>query len=444
MPKHQNYDAVVIGGGPGGSSVGTMLARAGRKVLIVEREKFPRFHIGESLLSVANDSFRKLGLHDTIRAMGFTSKWGAQFTSGCGTISRRADFTSSRELAQPDTFHVSRDQFDKLLLDHAREQGAEVVEECRVTSVEFRSDGVTLTLAQPDRTCQIAAGAVIDASGRSGFITQRLGLREPEPGLANVSIYSHFSGVTPAGDGVEQGDIRLVARADGGWFWLIPINSHLTSVGVVLPQMVFREKFALAGDGDARSQPESWLMCCIAETPAVAQMMVQASREWPVRVEKDFSYRTKAYAGDRWLAVGDAGSFLDPIFSTGVQIAIDSGIEAAEALDRALATGDLSRRSYRGFEKLQARRYHAYRRFVLGFYQPHFRDVFFHPTRNRRMFSAIVSVLGGIWRPSLTSRLLGHFFFAIVRLQQHLPLAPRVFSTPRAERDSARHHREAA
>ena len=154
--------------------------------------------------------------------------------------------------------------------------------------------------------------------------------------------------------------------------------------------------------------------------------MRAARRAWPVRVEKDFSFGARAYAGDRWLLVGDAGSFLDPVFSTGVAIALESGVEAGRALDRALATGDLSARAFATFERRQRDRYRAFRRFVLGFYTRGFRDLFFRARPMPVMFQAVVTSLAGHWRPSRSTRAWQWFFFLLARLQAWVPLAPRI------------------
>jgi 2-polyprenyl-6-methoxyphenol hydroxylase-like FAD-dependent oxidoreductase len=161
----------------------------------------------------------------------------------------------------------------------------------------------------------------------------------------------------------------------------------------------------------------------IAETPAVAGLLADARREWPVRVEKDFSFASRAYAGDRWLLAGDAGSFLDPVFSTGVAIALESGLEAAQAVGRGLENGDLSVRQFRRFARRQRQRYLSFRRFVLGFYTSEFRDLFFNEEPPQRMFRALVTVFAGYWKPSVKTRLWVRAFFMLVTLQRRLKLA---------------------
>ncbi len=357
---------------------------------------------------------------EKVRAEGFPEKWGASLSTHDGASGRPVDFATSREIPRPQTFQVCRERFDQILLDRAREAGVEVLERHRVEECALGADGVALQVAAPDRRLELRAAALVDATGRAGLLARKLGLRRAEPRLTNVALYAHFSGV-PRPPGKRAGDIRIVARDDAGWFWLIPIDDELTSVGVVLPRSLYRQL--------ERGDPEAMLSAAVAQTPAVAELLRAARREWPVRVEKDFSYSSSAYAGDRWLLVGDAGSFLDPVFSTGVAVALESGIEAAAELDGALAAGDLSAHRFRRFERIQRRRYDVFRRFVLAFYTPWFRDLFFQPGAPPRIFRAVVTILAGQWRPSLGTRALVELFFAAVALQRRFrlvrPLARR-------------------
>jgi flavin-dependent dehydrogenase len=268
---------------------------------------------------------------------------------------------------------------------------------------------------EPER---IEVDALIDASGRDGILAKRYGLRREEPKLANVAIFAHYSGV-PRLPGERGGDIRLIACRDAGWFWLIPIDDQLMSVGVVQPMALYRTL--------EKGSPEQMLRNAIADAPAVAELMRGARREWPVRVERDYSYTSSAYAGDRWLLAGDAGSFLDPVFSTGVSIAMESGIEAAAEFDRALASGRFERSRFAAFERVQHRRFAFYRRFVLAFYTPWFRDLFFSATAPRLLYGAVVTVLAGNWRLRPARRFFLEVFFALVALQRRVPFSPRLF-----------------
>jgi flavin-dependent dehydrogenase len=407
-----DYDFAVAGGGPAGSAAAISLAQRGHRVVLFESEVFPRFHIGESLLSTINGPIDALGVREAIEAAGFPRKWGARLLTHDGRSGRGVDFAASRQIEQPQTWQVCRDRFDVILLDRARAVGAEVREGVRVHDVDFSSHGVVVRTDEAGVRSRVRVRAVVDATGRRGLLARKLGLRREEPLLANIAIYSHYRGV-PRLDGDRPDDIRIVAREDAGWFWMIPISDELTSVGVVLPKALFQ--------GMPPGSNEERLARTIAETSAVAELMKDAERAWPVRAEKDFSYSASSYAGDGWLLAGDAGSFLDPVFSTGVSIALESGIEAAEALDEASRHEDFSAARFLAFSDRQRRRFEVFRRYVVGFYTPEFRDRFFDPKPPPTIFRSVVTVLAGKWELSPWNRVLGEIFFASVRLQRRFP-----------------------
>jgi 2-polyprenyl-6-methoxyphenol hydroxylase-like FAD-dependent oxidoreductase len=204
---------------------------------------------------------------------------------------------------------------------------------------------------------------------------------------------------------------------------MIPISDKLMSVGVVLPRDAARS-FAGVDHGDILDR-------AIAQTPAVARLLASARREWPVRIEKDFSFGSRAYAGDRWVVAGDAGSFLDPVFSTGVAIALESGLEAGQAMAGALDARDFAARRFRAYSQRQRQRYGSFRRFVLGFYTAEFRDLFFAEDPPRRMFRSLVTVFAGYWKPpTRATRAWVATFFFLVRLQRLIHFAPRLVPAP--------------
>jgi flavin-dependent dehydrogenase len=421
-----DFDFAVAGGGPAGSSAAISLRQQGHSVVLFERETFPRFHIGESLLSTANDSFAALGVSKQIEAASFPEKWGARLFTHDGQNGRYVDFTCVREVTRPQTYQVCREEFDRILLKRAREVGVDVREACNVITCEFAADAAILDVTSrvDDAIQRVRVRALVDATGRGGLIARKFNLRTEEPRLANVAIYSHYTNV-PRLEAPRPDDIRLIARDDAGWFWLIPISKELTSVGVVLPKALYRRL--------ANGSPEETLNSTIADTPMVDELMREARREWPVRIEKDFSYSASAYAGHRWILAGDAGSFLDPVFSTGVSIAMESGIEAAAELHRALARNDFSASSLAAFSRRQRKRFETFRRFVVGFYTPQFRDVFFSPEPPRLIFRSVATLLAGKWNASLWTRFLNQLFFGMISIQKRLHITRPVF---RRDRDA--------
>jgi flavin-dependent dehydrogenase len=422
-----DFDFAVAGGGPAGSSAAISLGQRGHSVVLFERETFPRFHIGESLLSTANDAFAALGVTNQIESASFPAKWGARLFTHNGQSGRYVDFTCVREVTRPQTYQVCREEFDRILLERAREVGVDVREGCNVITCEFGSDAASLDVAPraDGATSRMRVRALVDATGRGGLLARKFNLRTEEPRLANIAIFSHYTNV-PRLQGPRPDDIRLIARSDAGWFWLIPISKDLTSVGVVLPKALYRR----LANGNS---PEETLNRTIADTPVVTELMREARREWPVRVEKDFSYSASQYAGDRWILAGDAGSFLDPVFSTGVSIAMESGIEAAAELHRGFMKNDFSASSFATFSRRQRKRFETFRRFVTGFYTPQFRDLFFSPEPPPLIFRSVVTMLAGKWNASLWTRFLNHLFFGMVSIQKRFKIARPIF---RRDRDA--------
>lgn len=389
----------------------TALTQRGRTVVLLERERFPRFHIGESQLPWSNEVFRALGAEDAVAAAGFVRKWGASFRRPDGGGEQYADFQAAVETPTPQTFQVLRERFDEILLRHAARCGVAVREEQRVLDATFDPEGVTLRFASADGSeGTTRVGAVVDASGRAGILVKRFGRHEYDPLLRNIAVHAQYEGI-PRAEGRRAGDIRMFTRPDMGWLWLIPLSDSVMSVGAVIPREVHRQQ--------SRATAEDSLAHYLEDTPAIVPLLEQARRTSPARFDADYSYLATRMAGDRWVAVGDAAAFLDPIFSTGVFLAMQGGLEAAEAVDVGLRAGDLSARAFVRYERIVRKRYHHFRRFAVGFYDPAFRVLWFTPSRKRLgIYGAIVAVLAGNWRPSALTRAKIELFFALVAMQR--------------------------
>jgi flavin-dependent dehydrogenase len=286
----------------------------------------------------------------------------------------------------------------------------------RALDAAFDADGVSLRFAGPEEAEQSArVGAVVDASGRAGFLARRVGGYQTDPVLRHVALHAQYEGI-PRAAGRPAGDIRVLTRRDVGWIWLIPLSETVTSVGAVVPQALHRRQ--------AKATAEESLEHYLCETPAAPVLLRAARRVTPARFDADYSYIARTMAGDRWVAVGDSAAFLDPIFSTGVLLAMQGGLEAAEAIDAGLRAGDLSAGRFASYERRVRRRYHYFRRFVVGFYDPYFRRLLFRRSRWLGIYEAVLSALAGNWRPSLGTRLRIQLFFAIIAVRRLFRIAP--------------------
>ncbi|MEI8311439.1 MAG: NAD(P)/FAD-dependent oxidoreductase, partial [Verrucomicrobiota bacterium] len=311
MSPDPTLDVLIIGGGPAGSTAATTLAKAGRRVLVLEKEKFPRFHVGESLLPYNRQIFDELGIWPKIEAAGFMKKRGAQFLMGNGSHGIRLNFSQGSFNKFREAIHVERSRFDELLLAHARESGAEVREECQVLEYLVGEEDVAVRYRDADGAGQeVRSRFLIDASGLSNLTANRDSLREYYPGHKKVAIFGHFAGIDmPQGD--EKGDI-LIVRRENSWFWLIPLEDNKVSAGLVLDRADFQE---LGKD------VEKIFRDAVRDTPAVCGRFARAEALTPLHAVADFSYRNGRLVEPRLVRIGDASGFLDPVFSSGVMLA---------------------------------------------------------------------------------------------------------------------------
>ena len=420
------YDVAIIGGGPAGSTAAALLALAGRRVIVFEREKFPRFHIGESLLPFSMKAFTRLGLHEKFLRAGFMKKFGGEIVGACSESGTKFYFKDGYRSQTDHAYQVTRGDFDKVLLDHAVECGAEVHEETSVDQVEFSNDEVELGIKCNGSFHSIRARYVIDASGRTSVLGRKFKIKKTYDHLQKLSIFAHYDGVWRA-EGID-GTLTVLIRAIDRWFWLIPLSAERTSVGVVLDAEAFR---------NSKLRAEDFLEQALSEQPIIAKRMTDARRVSQVYVEADFSYRSERLHGDRWLLAGDAAGFIDPIFSSGVFLAVFSGELCADVLNEVLDHPRKARRLFAGYERAVNRAMDIYLRFVNAWYTKEFIEVFLAPRNILGLAPAVNAVLGGNVGNSFPIRWRMWVFYFLVWLQRHHPIAPRLTLVPGKEEVSA-------
>jgi flavin-dependent dehydrogenase len=379
----QVYDVAVIGGGPGGSSVATHLARGGLRVGLFEREVFPRFKVGESLVPATMLLLRRLGVLEAVERGGFQVKYGATFLDQETGFGHSFYFLTG--MPWPNwTYNVPRSEFDTILLEHARKQGVQVHQPASVTGLTFDGDGATLETDTAGERAVCRARFVVDASGRDGFLASRQGRRRRVPNLGKVAVFAHYRGADRF-PGQEEGNVR-VYLFEGGWFWWIPMAGDVTSIGAVVHARVAREHA-----GSAEALFESMARDC----RAVHEHMGGAERVTPIYRVANFAYTNEPIVGDRFLAVGDAVAFVDPIFSSGVFIAIRTAELAAEAILAAFADGRFQARRFAAYERKVWRGVAPFFKFIHKYYEPAFLDLFLRPKNVLGMVTAVLNVLSG-------------------------------------------------
>jgi len=341
MPNYQECDIVVVGGGPAGSTIAALLAQKGKNVVVLEKDRFPRFHIGESLLPLNLPLFDRLGVADDIRRIG-VHKPGAELVSDEHEAATTFRFADNPLLSVGYSYQVRRSEFDKLLLDNSRRLGANVIEGARVTDVALdAADRTTVTAVGPDKTrTQWVARFLVDASGRDTLLASRLGLKRIDKQNNTAAIFGHFRNV-PQQAGDKAGMI-IVHLFEHGWFWVIPLPDNVTSVGVVGTQALFKTK---------KGKPDAIFAQAVGNCPSLAKIMTNAEPLGPLVACADYSYDSRSYVGERYILVGDAAAFIDPLFSSGVMMAMSSAEFGAVVVDALLAGREPRDRLVRDYER---------------------------------------------------------------------------------------------
>lgn len=410
--KH-DFDVVIVGGGPAGSTAAIVLARRGFGVCVLEKDLHPRFHIGESILPRATPLIRELGLEEALRGLPHVPKYGAEFGFGNDRRTQRISFTNGL-LPCFAVFNIERSRFDKMLLDQARAAGAEVREQSPVKAIRTLREGA----AEVETTDGVIRGRLlIDASGHATIVGRALGVRRnfEDPELQKVAYFQHFEGVEHR-PGDERGHPGIF-MSEEGWFWLIALNERKTSVGFVTRPGFVRTLGV---------PPDRLLAWAVARCPIVRERMRHASGSVENEVLSDFSYRCSPYAGPGYFMVGDAACFLDPIFSTGVTLAMMSAVEAAGLGSRILRGEIRPREAQHRYCRFLERATSPFWRLIRGFYRHEFRELFVNGRGPLRMQEAIISLLAGqVFPGPLWSLRWRHRLFDIcVALQRYMELAP--------------------
>jgi flavin-dependent dehydrogenase len=345
-PHSTEYDCIVIGGGPSGSTTATLVADAGFRTLLLERDLEPRRKVGESLMPESYWVFDRLGVLDELKRGPFVQKVGVQFVSSSGRESSPFLFTRHDPRECSRTWHVERATFDQFLLDNAAKKGVEVHRGARVLDVLFEGDRATAVRVARDATTGEPASAggntdtilrtkvIVDASGQAGILGARFALRKPNPKFRKAAIWGHFRGSRR--DVIDDGVMTVCFRtlSNRSWFWHIPLSNDVVSIGVVADA----DYFFRPGAGT----PDEIFAQEVADCPAMQKRLEGTEKVAGLDIVKEYSYATQRSSGDGWVLVGDSWGFIDPIYSSGVWFALKSGQLAADAIIEGLRTGNTS------------------------------------------------------------------------------------------------------
>ncbi|MDE0167678.1 MAG: NAD(P)/FAD-dependent oxidoreductase [Bryobacterales bacterium] len=354
------YDAIVIGAGPSGSTAAAVLASKGRRVLAIEREKFPRYHVGESLIPYTYFPLERIGMIERMKKSHFPSKYSVQFVGRSGNLSQPFYFFEHLKHEAACTWQVLRSEFDQMLMDNAREKGVEVLEETKVTETIDENGTVTgvRAKAKDEGTLEFRAPITIDASGRDSLSMLRNNWRVRDDQLKKISIWTYYKGAL-RDPGRDEGATTIASIPERGWFWYIPLPDDMVSVGVVAESdYLYR---------DTRDLEEIFVRE-VTNNRWIEKHLAIAQRTEPLRVTGEFSYRSRYTAADGLVLTGDAFGFLDPVFSSGLFFALRGGELVADAVDAALTAGDYSAGRFNDYANEMCSGMEAMRRLVYAFY----------------------------------------------------------------------------
>ncbi|MDF3034964.1 MAG: oxidoreductase, FAD-binding [Paucimonas sp.] len=382
----QECDVLIIGGGPAGSTAAALLARKGHRVTILEKSRHPRFHIGESLLPANMPLFDQLGVAEEVRAIGM-EKWAAEFVSPCHEHVQMFNFGDAIDKSFPYAYQVPRAEFDHILFRNAIREGAHAIEDCKATHVEFLPDdaGAVVQAQRGDGTvCRLRARFLLDASGRDTFLGNRLNAKHRNEQHNSTALYAHFRDV-PRKEGKAGGNIAIY-WFEHGWFWCIPLMNGITSIGAVTWPYYLK----------TRTKPlDDFLRDTIALCPKLHQRLEGATMVAHMEATGNYSYECDRTYGKRYLLLGDAYTFIDPVFSSGVLLAMNSAFAGAEAVDVCLRQPKKAAAALRRFDRVTRLGPKHFSWFIYRVTNPTLRNLFMEPRNLLRMQEALLSVLAG-------------------------------------------------
>ncbi len=389
VEQESSCEVLVIGGGPAGSTIAALLAQRGRDVLMLEKSRHPRFHIGESLLPMSMPMFDQLGVAEEIKRIGMV-KLGAEFVSPWHGAPVMIDFNDAWDNTWPSAYQVRRDEFDEILFRNAAVKGARITEECKVTDIKFQpgAEALVNTLGRDGQTQRIRARFVVDASGRDTFLANHFGMKHRNKKHNSAAIFGHFTGAKRL-EGEVEGNISLF-WFDHGWFWFIPLADGNTSVGATCWPYYMKTR---------KTDTASFLLDTIALCPALAERLKDARLASPVTATGNFSYLSERASGENYILLGDAFAFIDPVFSSGVFLAMNSSFVGADTVETCLDKPQDAARALKRFDKAMMRGPKVFSWFIYRITTPAMRDLLMYRGTESRIRKALISVLiGDVYR----------------------------------------------
>ena len=383
----ETCDVFVLGGGPAGSTAAALLAEKGWKTVIVDKERHPRFHIGESMLPMATPLFERLGVREEVEKIGMV-KYGAEFVSPQLKHTITFDFSMAWNADYPSTYQVRRSQLDEILFRNSGRKGAQTVEECRVTDVQFpktHEEAVRISAEMADGSKRTwKARFFVDASGRDTFLSRRFDMKRRNHEHNTAAMFGHFVNARRL-PGKEEGNISIF-WFDHGWFWFIPLLDGQTSVGAVCSAEYMKSR---------KVDTRQFFFDTIARCPALAARLASAQLPGNVTATGNYSYFSERMHGERWILVGDAWAFVDPVFSSGVLLGMNSAFQGVPAVEAYLRDPATAPAALRRFEKTVRHGVKDFSWFIYRMTTPGIESLFMHPSDKLGMQTAVISLLAG-------------------------------------------------